>query len=138
MANDFNTSVIEEFRANHGRVGGWFEGAHLLLLTTRGRRSGKPHTAPLGRLTAEDGRVLVIGSAAGSDTHPAWFLNILESPGVTVEDGDETYRATAVVLDGADRDREFARAAAGDPGWADYQKKTDRVLPVVALLRAEQ
>lgn len=132
MPNDFNAPVIEEFRANNGRVGGWFEGARLLLLTTTGARSGRPHTAPVGYLPDGD-RVLVIGSAGGAPRHPAWYQNLVANPVVTVEDGAFTYEAQAVVLTGEERDRVFARAVEADPGWAEYQAKAGRVLPVVAL-----
>lgn len=133
MPNDFNTPVIEEFRARRGRVGGPFEGARLLLLTTVGARTGTPHTTPLGYLPDGDGRVLVIASAGGSPRHPDWYRNILANPRVTVEDGVFTYEAEAVVLKGEERDRMFARAVEDEPGWAEYQARTDRVLPVVSL-----
>lgn len=132
MPNDFNTPVIDEFRANHGRVGGMFEGARLLLLTTTGARSGRPHTVPLGYLPDGD-RILVIGSAGGSDRHPAWFHNLLAKPVATVEDGAFVYEATASVLSGAERDEAFARAVEQDSGWADYERRSGRRLPVVAL-----
>ncbi|WP_017593051.1 nitroreductase/quinone reductase family protein [Nocardiopsis potens] len=132
MTLDFNRSVIEEFRANNGRVGGMFEGARLLLLTTTGARSGRPHTVPLGALPDGD-RTLVIASAMGSDRHPAWYRNILADPEVTVEDGLFVHRARAAVLEGEERDRLFARAVEADPGWGEYQARTSRVLPVVAL-----
>ncbi|MFG2827757.1 nitroreductase/quinone reductase family protein [Streptomyces sp. NPDC048434] len=133
MPIDFNRQIIEEFRANGGRVGGPFEGGRLLLLTTLGARSGAPHTTPLGYLPDGGGRVLVIASAAGAPKHPAWFHNLVAHPRVTVEAGVFTYEAQAIVLEGAERDRAFARAAAADPGWSEYQAKTERVLPVVAL-----
>lgn len=133
MPMDFNRQVIEEFRANGGRVGGPFEGGRLLLLTTTGARSGARHTTPLGYLPNGDGRVLVIASAGGAPRHPAWYHNLLADPRVTVEAGVFTYEARAVVLEGDERDRAFARAAEADPGWSEYQAKTDRVLPVVAL-----
>ncbi|MFG2092124.1 nitroreductase/quinone reductase family protein [Streptomyces sp. NPDC048612] len=133
MPIDFNQQVIEEFRANGGRVGGPFEGGRLLLLTTTGARSGAPHTTPLGYLPDSDGRVLVIASAAGAPRHPAWYHNLVAHPRVTVESGVFTYEAQAVVLEGAARDRAFARAAEADPGWSEYQERTDRLLPVVAL-----
>ena len=132
MTHDFNAAIIAEFRAHRGRVGGYFEGARLLLLTTTGARSGRPHTTPVGYLPDGD-RILVIASAGGAPTHPAWFHNLVAHPRVTVEDGTFTYEANAVVLHGAERDRLFTRAAEADPGWADYQAKTTRVLPVVAL-----
>ncbi|AZQ35691.1 nitroreductase family deazaflavin-dependent oxidoreductase [Streptomyces cyaneochromogenes] len=133
MPNDFNQQVIEEFRANKGRVGGYFEGARLLLLTTTGARTGRPHTTPVGYLPDGGDRVLVIASAAGAPSHPAWFHNLVANPQVTVESGAFTYEARAVVLDGDERDRAFARAVEADPGWAAYQEKTRRVIPVVAL-----
>jgi deazaflavin-dependent oxidoreductase (nitroreductase family) len=132
MPNDFNTPVIDEFRANQGRVGGWFAGARLVLLTTTGARTGAPHTTPLGYLPDGD-RILVIGSAGGADRHPQWYRNLVAEPRVTVETGTATYEATAVVLTGGERDTVFARAVADDPGWGDYQARTDRILPVVAL-----
>ncbi|MGH3931953.1 MAG: nitroreductase/quinone reductase family protein [Pseudonocardiaceae bacterium] len=133
MPNDFNQQIIEEFRANGGRVGAPFEGARLLLLTTLGARSGAPHTTPLGYLLDGGERVLVIASAGGAPKHPDWFHNLVANPRVKIEDGVFAYDAQAVVLAGAERDRVFARAAEADPGWAGYQAKTTRVLPVVAL-----
>ncbi|MGW4757671.1 nitroreductase/quinone reductase family protein [Streptomyces chartreusis] len=133
MPNDFNQQVIEEFRANKGRVGGYFEGARLLLLTTTGARTGRPHTTPVGYLPDSDDRVLIIASAAGAPRHPAWFHNLVANPRVTVESGAFTYEARAVVLEGEERDRVFARAVEADPGWAAYQEKTERVIPVIAL-----
>ncbi|QGV80718.1 nitroreductase/quinone reductase family protein [Streptomyces ficellus] len=133
MPNDFNLPIIEEFRANHGRVGGWLEGARLVLLTTTGARSGKPHTTPVGFYADGDGRILVIASAAGAPQHPAWYHNLVARPRVTVETGVLTYEAEATVLTGEDRDRAFARAVEVEPGWAAYQAKTSRVIPVVAL-----
>ncbi|MGW7578135.1 nitroreductase/quinone reductase family protein [Streptomyces sp. NPDC054765] len=133
MPIDFNQQIIEEFRANGGRVGGPFEGGRLLLLTTVGARSGARHTTPLGYLPDGGGRVLVIASAAGAPRHPAWFHNLVAHPRVTVEAGVFTYEAQAIVLEGDERDRAFARAAEADRGWSEYQAKTERVLPVVAL-----
>ncbi|MFF4566617.1 nitroreductase/quinone reductase family protein [Streptomyces sp. NPDC001435] len=133
MPNDFNQQIIDEFRARHGRVGDHFEGARLLLLTTTGARTGTPHTTPVGYLPDGGDRVLVIASAGGSLRHPDWFHNLRAHPRVTVESGVFTYEARAVVLDGEERDRAFARAVEADPGWAAYQEKTDRVIPVVAL-----
>ena len=133
MPLDFQQHVIAEFRANAGRVGGPFEGARLLLLTTTGARSGVPHTVPLGYLPDVGEQVLVIGSAGGSARHPAWFHNLVADPRVTIEDGVFVSDALAVVLEGADRDRAFARAVETDPGWARYEEQSGRELPVVAL-----
>ncbi|MGW3652678.1 nitroreductase/quinone reductase family protein [Streptomyces sp. NPDC000878] len=138
MPNDFNQQVIEEFRANHGQVGGYFEGARLLLLTTTGARTGTPHTTPVGYLPDDGERVFVIASAGGSPRHPDWYRNILTHPQVTVETGVFTYEARAVVLDRDERDRVFARAVEAEPGWATYQEKTDRIIPVVALYEIAQ
>ena len=134
LPNDFNQQIIDEFRANSGRVGGFFEGARLILLTTTGARSGTPHTTPVGYLP-DGGRILVIASAGGAAKHPAWYHNLLADPTVTVEDGTVTYQACAEVLAGAERDTIFARAVEADPGWAAYQAKTTRVIPVMALHR---
>lgn len=132
MTHDFNQQVIDEFRANHGRVGGYFENSRLILLTTTGARSGAPHTVPLGYLSDGD-RLVVIGSAGGAPRHPAWFHNLVADPEVTVDDGVFTYQARATVLAGAERDELFARAVEADPAWADYETRSSRTLPVVAL-----
>ncbi|MFF8608325.1 nitroreductase/quinone reductase family protein [Streptomyces sp. NPDC015346] len=142
MPLHFNSRIIDEFRTNAGELGGPFEGWALLLLTTTGARSGKDHTTPLGFVEDrdEDGRdrLLVTGSAGGSDRHPDWYRNILVNPTVTVELGTETWRATAVAATGAERDRLFAKVVAAAPGYADYQKATDRIIPVVALYRVPE
>ncbi|MGW4502641.1 nitroreductase/quinone reductase family protein [Micromonospora sp. NPDC004336] len=132
MPNHFNQRIIDEFRANSGRVGGPFEGARLILLTTTGARSGAPHTTPVGYLPDGD-RILVIASAGGAAKHPDWYHNLLADPSATVEDGVFTYQAHAQVLTGAERDEIFARAVEADPGWAAYQARTSRVIPVLAL-----
>ncbi|AYC40327.1 nitroreductase/quinone reductase family protein [Streptomyces griseorubiginosus] len=131
--HDFNQRIIDEFRAHHGQVGGPFEGGRLILLTTTGARTGTPHTTPVGYLPDGGDRILVIASAGGSPRHPDWYRNLVANPQVTVESGVFTYEARAVVLAGDERDQAFARAVEADRGWATYQEKTDRVLPVVAL-----
>lgn len=133
MPNDFNTAIIDEFRANHGRVGGMFDGARLILLTTTGARSGRPHTVPLGYLPDRD-RILIIASAGGAPNHPAWYHNILATAEVIVEDGAFVYRASATPLAGAERDEIFNRAVQQDAGWDGYQRRSGRTLPVVALV----
>ncbi|GAA3843658.1 nitroreductase/quinone reductase family protein [Streptomyces coacervatus] len=138
MPNDFNQQVIDEFRANRGRLTGYFENARLLLLTTTGARTGTPHTTPVGYLPDGGDRVLVIASAGGADKHPDWYRNLLVQPQVTVESGVFTYEARAVVLAGEERDRAWARAVEADAGWAAYQEKTERIIPVVALDRIAQ
>ncbi|WP_343076510.1 nitroreductase/quinone reductase family protein [Jiangella mangrovi] len=125
--------MVDEFRANRGRVGGPFEGARLLLLTTTGARTGAARTVPVGYLPDGDGKVVVIGSAGGSPRHPAWFHNLVAQPRVHVEDGLFAYDADAAVLTGAERDAVFARAVEADPGWAGYEERSGRRLPVVVL-----
>ncbi|MFW6639169.1 nitroreductase/quinone reductase family protein [Nocardiopsis algeriensis] len=135
--SDFNLPVVEEFRANGGRVGGMFEGGDLLLLTTVGARSGREHTTPLGWVRAE-GRLLVVASAGGSDRHPDWYRNVLARPMVRVELGSEVFDAVAVPTEGDERDRLFAACVEAAPGYGDYQAGTERILPVVALDRVHE
>ncbi|WP_326589828.1 nitroreductase/quinone reductase family protein [Streptomyces sp. NBC_01294] len=139
-AASFNQVVIEEFRANAGRVGGPFEGSELILLTTTGARSGKPHTVPLGfvREGGTGGHLLVVGSAGGADRHPAWYHNLLARPLVQVETGTEEYEAVAVPAEGARRDELFAHVVREEPGYGDYQAGTARVIPVVVLQRTHE
>ncbi|HEX2804962.1 MAG TPA: nitroreductase family deazaflavin-dependent oxidoreductase [Kineosporiaceae bacterium] len=132
---DWNTKIIEEFRENGGKVGGPFQGAPLLLLTTTGRRSGSPRTSPIMYLDDGTGRWLVFASKAGADTDPDWFRNLEADPEVTVEIGERPdVAARAVVLSGDERDRWFAEQVRRYPGFGEYQQKTDRVIPVVALI----
>jgi len=133
-ANDFNTQVIEEFRQNGGKVGGQFDGAPLLLLTTIGAKSGQPRTCPM-MYRPEGERLFVFASKAGAPTNPDWYHNLVAHPEVTVEVGSERFTADAAVVGGAERDRIYAVQAAEYPGFADYQEKTDRIIPVVALQR---
>ncbi|MCA2225845.1 nitroreductase family deazaflavin-dependent oxidoreductase [Nonomuraea aurantiaca] len=135
MANDFNEQIIAEFRANKGKVGGMFEGADLVLLTTTGAKSGKRTTSPV--MYFEDGdRYVVIASYAGADHHPAWYHNLVANPEVTAEIGTETFELTAEVVEGEERDRLYARVVEIAPGFAEYQAKTTRRIPVVALRRS--
>ncbi|WP_030669770.1 nitroreductase/quinone reductase family protein [Streptomyces rimosus] len=136
MPNSFNQSVIDEFRSNAGKVGGPFEGGDLLLLTTTGAKSGKPYTTPLGYVRDGD-LLLVVGSNLGGPRHPDWYHNLLAHPQVRVEVGTETYEAIAVPAEGERRDRLFAQAVRVAPGYADYQARTARTLPVVVLEPAE-
>ncbi len=132
--NDFNRSVIDEFRANDGKVSGPFEGAPLLLLTTTGAKSGRTHTTPLVYLLDGDG-IVVFGSKAGAPTHPAWYHNLVANPTVTVELPGEQFEARAVVTDGEKRDRLFTQQKSAMPGFADYERKTTREIPVIVLER---
>ncbi len=134
--SDFNATVIEEFRANGGRVGGQFEGAPLLLLGTTGARSGAERTNPVMYLDL-DGKRYVFASKAGADSNPDWYHNLLAHPEVTVELLGETYPARAVPVEGDERDRVYAEQASRYPGFAEYQEKTTRVIPVVELRRED-
>ncbi|MER5325805.1 nitroreductase family deazaflavin-dependent oxidoreductase [Streptosporangium roseum] len=138
-ATDWNRPIIEEFRANAGKVGGPFEGSLLVLLTTTGARTGRRRTNPA--IYLRDGeRILVFASNAGAPANPAWYHNLLANPEVTVEIGDgarvETYTATAAVLRGEERDRLYAHQARLVPAFADYQAGLSRAIPVVALRRS--
>jgi deazaflavin-dependent oxidoreductase (nitroreductase family) len=132
--SDYNTKIIEEFRANAGRLGGDWEGRDLLILTTTGRKSGRPHTVPMV-FTRDGERLLVYASKAGAPTHPDWYFNLVADSHVVVEVGPDRYDATATPLEGEERDREFAAQVARYSVFGDYAKKTDRVIPVVALTR---
>lgn len=132
--SDYNAQIIEEFRANAGRLGGTWEGRDLLLLTTTGRKSARKHTTPMV-YTRDGERLLVYASKAGAPTHPDWYLNLVADPRVVVEVGPDRYDAIATRLEGEERDREFAAQAARNPVFADYAEKTSRVIPVVALTR---
>ena len=134
--NDFNQRIIAEFRANGGTVGGPFAGAPMLLLTTTGARSGEQRTTPLVYLPDGD-RLVVIASKGGAPTHPAWYHNLVAHPDVTVEVGSETLPVRAAVLSGEERDRLYARQAGLRPAFAEYQAKTTRRIPVVALERRQ-
>lgn len=133
-ANDWNTKVIEEFRSNAGKVGGQFEGSPMLLLTTTGAKSGQKRVNPMMYLDEGD-QLYVFASKAGAPTNPDWYHNLVAHPEVTVELGADTLQATASVVEGAERDRVYAEQASRYPGFAEYQEKTDRVIPVVALHR---
>src|SRR5204862_7843986 len=129
-----NQRVIAEFRASRGTPSGPAGGRPLLLLTTTGARTGQRHTTPLVYL--DDGeRLLVFASKGGAPAHPDWYDNLVANPRVTVEVGQETYEAEASVLSGAERDRLFARQVAVMPNFGEYQQKTRRTIPVVALTR---
>ena len=132
--NDYNRRLIEEFRANGGKVGGMWEGTPLLLLTTTGARSGECRTTPMAYLPDSD-RLIVWAANGGSPRNPDWYHNLLAHPHVTVEVGTETFDAVAVVTAGAERDRLWARGVAVYPILAKHQAKTTRLIPVIALSR---
>lgn len=129
---DFIAWTIEEFRANHGQVGGPFAGAPLLLLHTHGAKTGLERVNPMMYL-ADGPRYLVFASKAGADRNPDWYHNLLAYPTSVIEVGDESFEVTATQLHGAERDRFFDEQASRYPGFAGYQRKTTRVIPVIAL-----
>jgi deazaflavin-dependent oxidoreductase (nitroreductase family) len=129
---DFNAQIIAEFRANRGRVGGRFEGATLLLLHTTGAKSGTPRTNPVAYL-ADGGRYVVFASKAGAPTDPGWYHNLRAHPDVSIEVEDRTIEVTASEVTGSERDRLYDRQTERSPQFADYQAKTERVIPVIAL-----
>ncbi len=133
--NDWNRSVIEEFRANHGKLGGPFEGGPMLLLTTTGARTGQKRVNPMMYLQEGD-RLFVFASKGGAPTNPDWYHNLVAHPQVTIELGGETYDAMAAPVGGAERDRIYAEQSRRYPNFAEYQQKTKRVIPVVELKRA--
>lgn len=134
--NDFNKTVIAEFRANGGKVGGQFTNTPLLLLTTIGAKSGQTRTNPVAYTTDGD-HIIIIASKGGAPTHPDWYHNLKANPMVTVELGREQFQARAIVAEGAERDRLFTQMAEVMPGFADYQRNTDRRIPVIILERME-
>jgi deazaflavin-dependent oxidoreductase (nitroreductase family) len=134
--NAFNASIIDEFRANAGKVGGQFEGANLLLLTTTGAKSGRPRVSPLAYFRI-DGKLIIIGSFAGAPVSPAWVHNLRAHPGARVEIGTEAgveaFDVTARELPRDERDAIFDKVAAAAPGFGEYQAKTSRVIPLFEL-----
>lgn len=129
-----NRAVIEEFRANAGQVGGNWTGRPLLLLTTTGVRSGRQHTTP-AMYHREGDRRFVFASMGGAPKSPAWYHNLVANSRVTVEVGSERFEARATVVEGAERDRIYAEQAKNFPQFAEYEKRTTRKIPVVALDR---
>jgi deazaflavin-dependent oxidoreductase (nitroreductase family) len=132
--SDHNQPIIEEFRANSGKVGGYFEGATLLLLHTIGAKSGKTRVNPLAYTTDGD-HLVVIASKGGAPTNPDWFYNLRANPIVTVERGTEQFQARATIPDEPERTRLFNKMATKMPGFAEYQRNTTRQIPVVVLER---
>ena len=128
----FNKTVVDEFRANDGKVGGQFAGFDLLLLTTTGAKSGQPRISPLAYLRV-GGKLIIIGSFAGADVNPAWVHNLRANPSAHVEIGTESFDVIARELPADERDTAFPKIAAAAPGFADYQAKTTRVIPLFEL-----
>jgi deazaflavin-dependent oxidoreductase (nitroreductase family) len=132
---EINKGVIKEFRENAGKVGGMFEGAAMILVHHTGAKSGAARIAPLVYL-ADNDRLFVFASKGGADDNPAWFHNLVATPEATVEVGTETYPVTARVAEGDERERIWDEQKRVMPGFAEYEGKTTRVIPVIVLERA--
>ena len=132
--SDFNQQIIEEFRANGGKVGGYFESANMLLLTTMGAKSGQSRVNPLVYVADSD-KIVIIASKGGAPSNPDWYYNLLANPVVTVERGTERFQARASEVRGAERDRLYAKMVEHRPGFAEYERQTTRTIPVIALER---
>ena len=133
--NDFNQAIIDEFRANAGKLGGGFEGAPMLLLHSKGAKSGRERVNPvMYRPVGDD--LAVFASKAGAPTNPDWYHNLLAHPETSVEIGTETVPVVARVAEGEERTRIWEAHKKENPGFADYEAKTSRQIPVVILERA--
>lgn len=136
-SNPFNQRVIEEFRANGGHVGGQFAGTRLLLLTTRGARTGLPRTNPLVYVPHGD-RLVVFASNGGAPTAPGWFHNLMAAPEATVEMGEERFPVRAGLLEESEREAVWALQIAVDPAFAGFRERASRAgreIPLVTLER---
>jgi deazaflavin-dependent oxidoreductase (nitroreductase family) len=134
-AQDWNGPIIEEFRANAGKVGGQFEGATLLLLHSTGAKSGRERTNPLA-YQADGDRFLVFASKGGAPTNPDWYYNLKANPDALIEVGTDTIPVKAKELHGEERDRFWKRQIERMPGFGGYEAKAGRTIPVIALERA--
>lgn len=134
--SDFNTKVIDEFRANDGKVGGPFEGAPMILIHHVGAKSGKERVTPLVRFPEDDGSMVIVASKAGAPDNPDWYHNVTANPRFEVEVGAETFPVEAQEVPAGERDEVWARIVAANPGFGAYQDKTDRVIPLIRLRRA--
>ena len=137
-ANNWNESILADFRAHAGQITeGRLKGASILLMTTTGAKTGRPRTAFLG-YHLDGGRYIVVGSNQGRDEHPAWLENVRKNPIVTVEVGTETFQARATITEGAERRHLLDARIAAVPQFGVYEKMTKRDLPVVALQRIDE
>lgn len=130
----FNQQIADEFRANQGKVGGPFENSDILLLTTTGAKSGQPRLSPLAYFRV-DGKLIIIGSFAGADFDPGWVHNLRANPQAHIEVGTDAFDVTARELPPAEREEIFPKIVASAPGFAEYQAKTSRVIPLFELQR---
>jgi deazaflavin-dependent oxidoreductase (nitroreductase family) len=137
---DWNAKIIEEFRANEGRVGDNFEGAPMVLIHHRGRKSGNEYVTPMMYLADEDEpkTIYVFASKAGAPTHPDWYYNLTDGGDASVEVGTESYDVSVREITGDARDTIYAEQARRYPGFAEYETKVEgiRTIPVLALTRS--
>jgi deazaflavin-dependent oxidoreductase (nitroreductase family) len=131
--SDWNEGVIAEFRANEGKVGGYFEGAPMILLHHIGARSGTVRVSPLVYFPQDDGSMLVVASKGGAPTNPDWYHNVVANPRFEVEVGTRTFLVDAEELSPAERAEAWPRIVAERPGFGDYETRTTRVMPVIRL-----
>ncbi len=129
---DYNQRIIDEFRANAGKPPSWSGSSPLILLHHRGARTGAERVNPVAYLD-DDGRYVIFASKAGAPTNPDWYHNLKAHPDATIEVGSDTVAVTAAEATGEERDRLFAAQAERSPQFAEYQEKTDRVIPVIVL-----
>jgi len=135
--NNFNQTLIEEFRAKGGKVSGYFANSQLLLLTTTGAKSGQPRVSPVAYTTDGD-RLVIIASKAGAPTNPDWYHNLLAHPIATIEKGNEQIQVRATAVDEEpERKRLYAKMVEVMPGFAEYEQKTTRKIPVIVLERVD-
>ena|SRR5260221_10516080 len=129
-----SSKIIEEFRANNGKVGGMFAGMNLLLMTTKGAKSGKESVIPVA-YTKDGENFVVVASKGGAPTNPGWYYNLIAYPEITIEVGSEKFQVRAVTTADEERERLFNQHAATYPAFNDYKTKTTREIPVFILER---
>ena len=136
--SNWNQNIIDEFRANNGKVGGYFAGANMLLLHTTGAKTGQARTNPLVYVTDGD-HLVIIASKGGADSNPDWYYNVLANPIVTVELGNEQFQAHATpVTEEPERSRLYAKMVEHRPSFAEYEQKTSRKIPAIILERVSE
>ena len=132
--NEWNKAIIEEFRENDGKVGGQFADTPLLLLHTTGAKSGLPRLNPVAYI-ADGERFVIMASKGGAPTNPDWYYNLVANPEVSVEVGSEQFQARATIAAEPERTRLYEKMATANPGFAEYQRQTTRIIPVIILRR---
>src|SRR5713226_3184475 len=133
--SDYNTGIIEEFRANEGKVGGDWEGYSLILIHHVGTKSGTERVTPVGCFPQSDGRIAIVASNGGATTNPDWYYNLKAHPEINVEFGTEVFTAKVRELEGREREDMWTQALVWAPQLGEYQKKTSQMIPVLLLAR---